>query len=42
MTYDTLGVANDGLEILNGFQAMQGFLRVFGVKSPSGKFTIEV
>ncbi|KAL5498337.1 hypothetical protein ACEPAH_2479 [Sanghuangporus vaninii] len=27
--------------ILNGFQAMQGFLRVFGVETPSGKYIIQ-
>ncbi|EJD04873.1 general substrate transporter [Fomitiporia mediterranea MF3/22] len=27
--------------IVNGFQAMQGFLRVYGVRTSSGQFTIE-
>ena len=30
------------MQIMNGFQAMQGFLRVFGVEGPNGLFEIQV
>ena len=30
------------MKVMNGFQAMQGFLRVFGVEGPNGVFHIQV